>query len=53
MNISHNAISIEYLGKIHQVVLDGIIDNMAELVHTGQYGAIHTTNTNHNWLLSY
>ena len=28
--------------EIHQVVLDGISDNMASLVESGKYGAINT-----------
>ena len=31
--------------EIHQVVLDGISDNMASLVEPGNYGAINTTDT--------
>ena len=34
--------------KIHQVVLDGISDNMASLVESGKYGAIKTTDTSTN-----
>ena len=30
---------------MHQVVLDGIIDNMASLVESGKYGSINTTDT--------
>ena len=33
---------------IHQVVLDGISDNMASLVESGKYGAINTTYTSTN-----
>ena len=31
--------------EIHQVVLDGISDNMASLVESGKYGPINTTDT--------
>ena len=31
--------------EIHQVVFDGISDNMASLVEPGKYGAINTTDT--------
>ena len=31
--------------EIHQVVIDGISDNMASLVESGNYGAINATNT--------
>ena len=34
--------------EIHQVVLDGISDNMASLVESGKYGAINTTDTETN-----
>ena len=36
------------LDKIHQVVLDGISDNMASLVASGKYGSINTTDTTTN-----
>ena len=35
--------------EIHQVVLDGISDNMASLVEAGNYGAINTTDITINW----
>ena len=35
-------------GEIHQVVLDGISDNMASLVESGKYGSINTTDTTTN-----
>ena len=34
--------------EIHQVVLDGISDNMALLVESGKYGSINTTDTENN-----
>ena len=34
--------------EIHQVVLDGISDNMALLVESGKYGAINTTDATNN-----
>ena len=34
--------------EMHQVVLDGISDNMDSLVESGKYGAINTTNTTNN-----
>ena len=39
----HKEIPNEYIEKIHQVVLYRIIENMAALVKTGQYGATNTT----------
>ena len=36
------------LMTIHQIVLDGISDNMASLVESGKYGAINTTDTSTN-----
>ena len=35
--------SSDTFDEIHQVVLDGISDNMASLVESGKYGAINTT----------
>ena len=40
--------SSETFDEIHQVVLDGISDNMASLVESGKYGAINTTDTSTN-----
>ena len=37
--------SYDKFDEIHQVVLDGISDNMASLVESGKYGAINTTDT--------
>ena len=34
--------------EIHQVVLDGISDNMAYLVESGKYGSINKTGTSTN-----
>ena len=34
--------------EIHQVVIDGISDNMASLVESENYGAINTTDTTTN-----
>ena len=41
--LSHKATYSEVIEKIHQVVLYGISENIAELVQTGKYGAINTT----------
>ena len=35
----------EEFDEIHQVVLDGISENMASLVQPGMYGAINTDDT--------
>ena len=35
--------SYDIFYEIHQVVLDGISDNIDSLVESGKYGAIHTT----------
>ena len=40
--------SSDTFDEIHQVVLDGISDNMASFVDTGTYGAINTTDTSTN-----
>ena len=45
MQLSHKATSIEEIDKIHQVVLDGISDNIAVLVQNDKYGAINLTYT--------
>ena len=45
VHFSHKVTSSEDLDKIHQVLLDGISDNITALVQTGQYGAINTTDT--------
>ena len=37
--------SSDTFDEIHQVVLDGISDNMEYLVESGKYGAINTTDT--------
>ena len=34
--------------EIHQVVLDGISEDMASLVESGKYGVINTTDTSTN-----
>ena len=34
--------------EIHQVVIDGISDNMSSLVKSGEYGVIDTDNTTTN-----
>ena len=46
--MSSKSTSSETFDEIHQVVLDGISDNMASLVESGKYGAINTTNTSTN-----
>ena len=45
IKLSHKAISSEKIDKIHQVVLDGIIDNMATLAQTDKYIVINITYT--------
>ena len=34
--------------EIHQVVIDGISDDMASLIESGKYGGINTTDTSTN-----
>ena len=46
--LSSNSTSTETFDEIHQIVLDGISDNMASLVESGKYGAINTTDTSTN-----
>ena len=40
--------STDTFDEIHQVVLDGISDNIVSLVESGKYGSINTTDTNTN-----
>ena len=46
--MSSNSTSSDTFDEIHQVVLDGISDNMALLVESGKYGAINTTDISTN-----
>ena len=48
IELSSKSTSSEIFDAIHQVVLDGISDNMASLVEYGKYGAINTTDTSTN-----
>ena len=40
---SQKATTSEAFEEVHQVVLDGISDNIASLVQSGKYGAMNTT----------
>ena len=42
VQFSHQATTIDDVENINQVAFDGISDNMASLVRTGQYGTINT-----------
>ena len=46
--MSPKSTSSDTFDEIHQVVLDGISDNMASLVESGTYGSINTTDTSTN-----
>ena len=46
--MSPKSTSSDTFDEIHQVVLDGISDDMALLVESGKYGAINTTDTSTN-----
>ena len=48
IELSSKSNSSETFDEIHQVVLDGISDNMASLVESGKYVAINTTYTSTN-----
>ena len=48
MQLSLKSTSSDTFDEIHQVVLDGISDNMASLVESGTYGSIKTTDTSTN-----
>ena len=43
--MSPKSTSSDTFDEIHQVVIDGISDNMASLVESGTYGDINTTDT--------
>ena len=44
IKLEHKATSSDDIEKIYHVLIYGISDNMAELLITGQYGAINTIN---------
>ena len=48
IQLSSKSTSSDAFDEIHQVVLDGISDNMASLVESGKYGSINTTDTSTN-----
>ena len=48
IELSSKSTSSKTFDEIHQVVLDGISDNMASLVESGKYVAINTTDTSTN-----
>ena len=48
IELSPKSTSSETFDEIHQIVLDGISDNMASLVESGKYGAINTIDTSTN-----
>ena len=45
IQLSQKSTTYDPFDETHQVVLDGISDNMASLVEPGKYGAINTTDT--------
>ena len=48
IQLSSKLTSSDTFDEIHQVVLDGISNNMASLVESGTYGSINTTDTSTN-----
>ena len=48
IQLSQKSTPYNAFDEIHQVVLDGISDNMASLVESGKYGAINKTDTTTN-----
>ena len=48
IQLSQKSTPSDTFDEIHQVVLDGISDNMASLFESGKYGAINTTDTTTN-----
>ena len=45
MTLSYKATTSKDFEEIYQVVLDGISDNMASLVHSGKYVTMNTIDT--------
>ena len=45
IQLSHKSTPYDAFDEIHQVVLDGISDNMALLFESGKYGTINATDT--------
>ena len=48
IQLSHKSTPYDAFDKIHQVVIDGISDNMASLIESVKYGEINTTDTKTN-----
>ena len=48
IQLTTKSTSSDTFDEIHQVVLDGISDNMESSVESGKYGAINTTDTSTN-----
>ena len=48
VDLTPKSIPSEEFDEIHQVVLDGISENVASLVQSGMYGAINTDDTTTN-----
>ena len=48
IQLSHKSTPYDTCDEIHQVVLDGISENVASLVASGKYGAIDKTETTTN-----
>ena len=51
IHLTPKSIPSEAFDEIHQVVLDGISENMASLVQSGIYVAINTDDTAKKWIL--
>ena len=52
IHLTPKSTHFETFNEIHQVVLDGISDNMASLVKSVKYGVINTADTK-KWVLCY
>ena len=48
INLAPKSIPSEAFDEIHQVILDGISENMASLVQSSMYGAINTDDNTSN-----
>ena len=51
IHLTPKSIPSEAFDEIHQVVIDGISENIASLVQSGMYGAINKYDTTKKWIL--
>ena len=53
IELSSKSTSFDKFDEIHQVVLDGISDNMESLVESGKHGVINKNRRINQWILCY